>query len=61
MLPAEMKTLEHIFFFEQGWSKVYPEQVIEDAITDGFDCPGMARFSGTLEGAGDAESLVMTE
>ncbi|KAM0479413.1 hypothetical protein ACHAPX_004624 [Trichoderma viride] len=61
MLPAEMKTLEHIFFFEQGWSKVYPDQVLEDAITDGFDCPGMARFSGTLEGTGDAESLVLTE
>ncbi|PTB36024.1 hypothetical protein M441DRAFT_203823 [Trichoderma asperellum CBS 433.97] len=61
MLPAEMKTLEHIFLFEQGWSKVYPEQVLDDAVTDGFDCPGMARFSGTLEGPGDAESLMMTE
>ncbi|KAL6900295.1 hypothetical protein GGI43DRAFT_43264 [Trichoderma evansii] len=61
MLPAEMKTLEHIFLFEQGWSKVYPEQVLDDAVTDGFDCPGMARFSGTLEGSGDAESLMMTE
>lgn len=60
MPPAEVKTLEHIFLFEQGWSKVYPSQVLDDAITDGFDCPGMARFSGTLEGPGD-ESLVMTE
>jgi hypothetical protein len=61
MLPAEMKTLEHIFMMEQGWSKVYPEQYADDAITDGFDCPGMARFSGTISKLDDAVTPMMTE
>ncbi|KAH6603321.1 hypothetical protein Trco_008096 [Trichoderma cornu-damae] len=61
-LPSvEAKTLEHVFLMEQGWSKVYGEQVCEDAIADGFDCPGMGRFSGTIKGLDDVEVPMMIE
>ncbi|EHK15176.1 uncharacterized protein TRIVIDRAFT_113329, partial [Trichoderma virens Gv29-8] len=48
MLPLEAKTLEQIFFMDHGWSKVYGSYISDDAIADGFECPGLGRFSGTL-------------
>ncbi|KAL7942979.1 hypothetical protein V8C42DRAFT_359904 [Trichoderma barbatum] len=57
MLASETKTLEQIFLMDSGWSKVYSEHVSDDAIADGFECPGLGRFSGTLQRADDTEML----
>ncbi|OPB45040.1 hypothetical protein A0O28_0091780 [Trichoderma guizhouense] len=48
MLTSEAKTLEQIFLMDHGWSKVYPSHVCDDAIADGFEAPGLGRFSGKL-------------
>ncbi|PTB51074.1 hypothetical protein M431DRAFT_93107 [Trichoderma harzianum CBS 226.95] len=53
MLTSEVKTLEQIFLMDHGWSKVYPSHVCDDAIADGFEMPGLGRFSGTLAKVND--------
>ncbi|RFU74432.1 hypothetical protein TARUN_7825 [Trichoderma arundinaceum] len=58
---TEARSLELIWQMEQGWSKVYSEQVCDDAIADGFDLPGMGRFSGIIEKLDDADVPMMTE
>ncbi|KAL6693592.1 hypothetical protein J3F84DRAFT_350350 [Trichoderma pleuroticola] len=55
LLPSEAKTLEQIFLMDHGWSKVYASHVSDDAIADGFEIPGLGRFSGTLERVDDNE------
>ncbi|KAL7930587.1 hypothetical protein V8C35DRAFT_324272 [Trichoderma chlorosporum] len=55
MLSSESKTLEQIFLMDHGWSKVYGSHVSDDAIADGFECPGLGRFSGTLARVDDNE------
>ncbi|KAL7907955.1 hypothetical protein GGI35DRAFT_74652 [Trichoderma velutinum] len=55
MLSSEAKTLEQIFLMDHGWSKVYGSHISDDAIADGFECPGLGRFSGTLARIDDNE------
>ncbi|KAL6862339.1 hypothetical protein J3F83DRAFT_762632 [Trichoderma novae-zelandiae] len=59
ILPSEIKTLENVFLMERGWGKVYTTRVCDDAIADGFEYPGMGRFSGTLEKLDDAQDIEM--
>ncbi|KAL7959219.1 hypothetical protein V8C34DRAFT_121060 [Trichoderma compactum] len=55
MLSSEAKTLEQIFLMDHGWSKVYASHISDDAIADGFEMPGLGRFSGTLARIDDNE------
>jgi hypothetical protein len=59
ILPAEWKTLETVFLMERGWANVYSTQVSDDAVADGFEYPGMGRFSGTVEKLQDAQDIEM--
>lgn len=45
----EAFNLTTAFHMEMGWDSVYDEKVIDEAITDGVDFPGMGRFSGLVE------------
>ncbi|OTA07008.1 hypothetical protein A9Z42_0078170 [Trichoderma parareesei] len=59
ILPSEWKTLETVFLMERGWANLYSTQVSDDAIADGFEYPGMGRFSGTVEKLDDAQDIEM--
>ncbi|POR33433.1 Uncharacterized protein TPAR_06365 [Tolypocladium paradoxum] len=54
LTPQELVNLETGFGMGFGWEGVYDERVIEDAISDGMDYPGLGRFSGVIDaGSGD--------
>ncbi|KAH0493653.1 hypothetical protein TgHK011_000310 [Trichoderma gracile] len=59
ILPSEWKTLETVFLMERGWANVYSAQISDDAVADGFEYPGMGRFSGTVEKLDDAQDMEM--
>lgn len=44
----ELSYLEDVFEMEFGWEKVYGQQIIDDAMADGIEFPGLARFSGVI-------------
>ena len=46
--PGELSHLTEVFGMNLGWSGIYPEKIINDAIADGTDLPGTGRFSGVL-------------
>ncbi|KAG9250399.1 F-box domain-containing protein [Emericellopsis atlantica] len=44
--------LENVYGMRFGWSDVYDGSVIADAILDGIDAPGAARFTGVVNSPG---------
>ncbi|KAI1093951.1 hypothetical protein F5B19DRAFT_95910 [Rostrohypoxylon terebratum] len=47
--PLEMLALEKVYGLKGGWNAVYGGAMINAAVVDGIFCPGMGRFSGTIE------------
>lgn len=56
--PKEIDQLERAFGMVFGWHGIYDEKTTEDAIADGFECPGMGRFSGKILGRSAADTWV---
>lgn len=55
MRPQETHNLTTAYHMEMGWTSVYDSKVIEAAMNDGVDVPGVGRFSGQME-AGDTSN-----
>lgn len=49
MRPQEIFNLTTAYDLEMGWANVYHAKVIENAVADGLDFPGLGRFSGLVE------------
>lgn len=49
MRPQEIFNLTTTYELEMGWGTVYDAKIIEDAVSDGLDFPGLGRFSGLVD------------
>ncbi|KAK7420009.1 hypothetical protein QQX98_003015 [Neonectria punicea] len=48
----ELFQLVNAFGMDMGWTRVYDEKTIADAVADGVENPGRGRFSGTIDAFG---------
>ncbi|KPM43543.1 hypothetical protein AK830_g3001 [Neonectria ditissima] len=62
MTRSEVFQLVNAFGMDIGWTRIYDEKTIADAIADGVEGPGRGRFSGTIDACGsESREMPVTE